>query len=202
MSRLSTSFVLGYHGCDEVVGKKALTGQIDLIQSDKSYDWLGPGAYFWEGDPRRAREWAEWKVARGDYSRPFVIGAVIDLGNCLDLLVRENIELLRDAYEGLVQVNASSGLTMPRNKDVGGDANGDKLLRFLDCAVIKHLHSALEEARADPDPGIERVEPFDTVRGVFTEGEEVYPGSGFRVRTHTQIAVRTGACIKGLFRPR
>lgn len=202
MSRLSTSFVLGYHGCDEEVGKKALAGKTDLIQSDRAYDWLGPGAYFWEGDPRRSLEWAEWKVARGDYSRPFVIGAVIDLGNCLDLLVRENIELLRSAYEGLVAVNEASGLAMPRNKDVAGDTNGDMLLRFLDCAVIRHLHYAIEEAAASPQPDIEPVEPFDTVRGVFTEGEQIYPGSGFRMRTHTQIAVRNSSCIKGVFVPR
>ena len=88
MGRLATSFVLGFHGCDRAVGERALRGEVDLIQSDKEYDWLGPGVYFWQNDPRRAREWAEDKVARSQYADPFVIGAVIDFGNCLDLCVR------------------------------------------------------------------------------------------------------------------
>ena len=58
MSRLATSFVLGYHGCDEDIGREAIRGDTALIQSDKDYDWLGPGAYFRESDPKRAWEWA------------------------------------------------------------------------------------------------------------------------------------------------
>ncbi len=54
MSRLATSFVLGYHGCDRRTGLKAVNGEVELIQSDKDFDWLGPGAYFWESDPQRA----------------------------------------------------------------------------------------------------------------------------------------------------
>jgi len=95
VSRLATSFVLGYHGCDKKVGEKALTGNDELIHSDKKFDWLGPGSYFWESDPQRAMEWAEWKRDRGDYKEPFVIGAAIDLGNCLDLTSRDSLELLR-----------------------------------------------------------------------------------------------------------
>jgi hypothetical protein len=67
MSRLATSFVLGYHGCDKSVGQDAITGKTDLIKSDKDYDWLGPGAYFWESDPKRALEWAQDKVRKGHY---------------------------------------------------------------------------------------------------------------------------------------
>jgi hypothetical protein len=78
LSRLATSFVLGYHGCEMSVGLRAVSGEIDLLQSNRDFDWLGPGAYFWESDPRRALEWATWKASRGDYSRSFVIGAVID----------------------------------------------------------------------------------------------------------------------------
>ena len=54
MTRLNTSFVLGYHGCDKTAGLQAVAGKLDLIQSEKAFDWLGPGVYFWEGDPLRA----------------------------------------------------------------------------------------------------------------------------------------------------
>jgi len=201
LSRYATSFVLGYHDCDEKVGRKALAGEVNLLRSEKDYDWLGPGVYFWEGDPGRALEWAEDKVARGDYKKPFVLGAVIDLGNCLDLLVRENLNLLRNAYDSLVATREKSGQALPRNRDVRGSTTNDKLLRNLDCAVIRRLHAILEEDY-DLPAGSEKPGPFDTVRGLFTEGEPVYPDGGFYLKTHTQIAVCSSACIKGLFLPR
>ena len=94
MSKTATSFVLGYHGCSRDTGLRAIESGLALEQSKKDYDWLGPGVYFWEGDPHRAMEWAEEKVRQKIYRDAFVIGAVIDLGNCLDLLLRENLELL------------------------------------------------------------------------------------------------------------
>ncbi len=64
------------------VAEDAVLNGAGILQSDRDYDWLGPGAYFWESDPLRAMEWAKWKSKRGEYNRPAVIGAVIDLGNC------------------------------------------------------------------------------------------------------------------------
>lgn len=87
---------------------------------------------------------------------------------------------------------------MPRNRSAPGQPNADRVLRFLDCAVLKHLHSIL-----DGQPIEDRViHPFDTVRGMFTEGGRLFPGSGIRQRSHVQIAVRNDACIQGLFWPR
>jgi hypothetical protein len=201
LSRLLTSFVLGFHGCDRNIGEQALAGNLDLIQSDSDYDWLGPGIYFWEGDPTRAREWAEAKAARVKGMVPYVIGAVIDRGNCLDLAARENIELLRAAHTGLAASLVKQGKPMPKNRDARGDANREKLLRDLDCAVIRYLHDSIDEQLLNnKTPGV--LEPFDSVRGLFREGEPVYPGSGFYARTHTQIAVRSLECIKGIFKPR
>jgi hypothetical protein len=91
-------------------------GDINLLQSNKDFDWLGPGACFWESDPKRALEWARWKVSQGDYDNAFVIGAVIDLRNCLDLVSREDLELLRAAHESFVAVQRKAGLPVPVNK--------------------------------------------------------------------------------------
>jgi hypothetical protein len=181
------------------VGERVLAGEADLVASHEEYDWLGSGVYFWESDPVRAREWAEAKVARTRYADPFVIGAVIDLGNCLDLLVRENISLLRLAFEDLEAQRVASRFPMPRNADFPHDRHKDKLLRKLDCAVINNLHAIIASTPADSR---DRPEAFDTVRGLFTEGAPVYPGAGFHELTHTQIAVRTAKSIRGLFRPR
>src|SRR5271155_2352654 len=56
LHRLS-SFILGYHGCDRKVGERLLEGAA-FKPSDNDYDWLGPGIYFWEANPRRALEFA------------------------------------------------------------------------------------------------------------------------------------------------
>lgn len=162
MSRLHTSFVLGYHGCLEKTGEKILAGLSSLESSENDYDWLGPGVYFWESDPRRAWEWASDKVARKGSGKPIVLGAVIDLGNCLDLMARHDLELVKLAYKSLKAArDKDPGLDpLPVNAPAG-KSDGDLLLRRLDCAAISHLHAALDE-QGEP--------PFNTVRGLFTEG--------------------------------
>lgn len=185
MHRLSSTFVLGYHGCDQDVGERLLAG--DPFQpSDNDYDWLGPGIYFWEANPQRGFEFAEEVAARrgSGIETPFVIGAVIDLGMCLDLTTSLGLNWARGAHQSLVQVNQNSGSLMPVNSE-------DQLRRKLDCAVIRRLHTILE---ANGRPSV------DTLKAVFTEGPPVYPGSGFREKTHIQIAVRNPECIKGVFR--
>ncbi len=194
MSRLATSFVLGYHGCDKKVGLEAISGKIDLVKSDKAYDWLGTGAYFWEPDPKRALEWAQYKAKKGHYKEAYVIGAVIDLRQCLDLVTAEDRDLLLLAYHSYVKIQKQAGLDIPKNKNAAGTYGADKVLRFLDCAVIRHFHSMTQQESPENQ--------YDTVRGMFTEGGELYAGSGFQNRTHVQIAVRNSECILGLFTPR
>jgi hypothetical protein len=163
LSRLATSFVLGYHGCDEAVAKRAVLEGVNILQSDKDYDWLGPGAYFWESDPLRALEWAKWKAGQGHYDAPTVVGAVIDLRNCLDLVTREDLEILRAAYSSFIKLQRKSGLPIPKNRNPRESKDRDRVLRFLDCAVLRHLHSTIDLlAQHSPD-----IRPFDTVRGMF-----------------------------------
>ncbi|WP_037555461.1 hypothetical protein [Sphingopyxis sp. LC363] len=198
MSRQATSFVLGYHGCDSNTAEKLISGATSVRQSKQPYDWLGPGSYFWESDPLRAKEWADWRVEQGHYKDAAVIGGIIELGNCLDLAQRRNIKLVKGAYLSFSKQRQTAGLPMPENKSVKGQPNQDRILRFLDCAVFQHLHSSMEEA-AEAGSSIP---PFDTVRGVFTEGEPLYEGCGFFEKTHAQIAVLNPENIIGIFRPK
>lgn len=124
-----------------------------------------------------------------------MIGAVIDLGNCLDLTSRHDIELVRAAHKSFIQARDLAGLPTPQNQGAKGRFADDAPLRYLDNAVLRHLHEIVENGEADG------VAPFDTVRGVFPEGEVLYPGCGFKTHTHVQIAVRTTSCIKGYFIP-
>jgi hypothetical protein len=189
--------------CDRAIGERVLAGELQLARSKRAYDWLGPGSYFWEADPERALEWAKWKVSRGDYKEPFVVGAAIDLGNCLDLMQRENLELLRWAHGAFVRAQTAAGLEIPVDKDIQDREPENKLLRFLDCAVIRHLHSMIETQPRDGYAEVGEVIPaFDTVRALFVEGKAVYDGGGFYELTHSQIAVLNDACIKGVFLPR
>jgi hypothetical protein len=197
LSRLSTSFVLGFHGCDKAIAQKAVVDGAAILQSDRDYDWLGPGAYFWESDPIRAMEWARWKASIGEYKEPSVIGAVIDLRNCLDLVSRNDIALFQAAHKSFLRVQKLAGLPVPKNANPRGAKDKDRVLRYLDCAVFRHLHTIISHIPAsDPD-----FQPFDTVRGMFVEGGRVYSGSGIYKKSHVQIAVRNPECIKGIFYP-
>jgi hypothetical protein len=192
MTRSATSLAIGFHGCDRSVGLRVLRGG-DFTPSEKAYDWLGAGVYFWEGDPVRAWEWARDRK----YPVPFVVGAVIDLGECLDLTLRENHEYLKVAFADLKRVQREAGSRLPANKDGSRVPKRNKLLRYLDCAVITHLHHIIDDAVSGS--GLPR---FDTVRGLFEEGQPTFRGARFYSRTHTQIAVCNQNSIRGVFRPR
>ena len=50
--------------------------------------------------------------------------------------------------------------------------------------------------------GCDQSRPYDSVRGVFWEGHEIYPNAGFSEKNHIQICVCNPNCIKGYFLPR
>jgi hypothetical protein len=108
------------------------------------------------------------------------------------LLDYENLSHLKDAHEILVETIKKSGFSLPQNKTAKGSGK-DLLLRELDCAVIETLHQ-VREAQGLPE--------FDSVRGVFWEGKELYPDAGFREKDHIQICIVNPNCIKGYFVPR
>jgi hypothetical protein len=124
--------------------------------------------------------------SRSRIKEPYAIGAVIDLGYCLDLISTTGIEFVKGAYAGLRLAMDESETPMPRN--YGGD---DLLQRHLECAIINYIHSIVK---------LDKEKPFDTVRGVFLEGKPIYETSGFREKTHIQICVRNLENIKGVFR--
>lgn len=154
--------------------------------SQNDYDWLGPGIYFWEANPQRGLGFAhELKSRRqSKIKTPVVIGAVIELGLCLDLTTSAAIQQVRDAHQELRGVFETAGNVLPKN-------SADLLRRNLDCAVIRVLHDIRTNAK---EPAL------DTVRGVFVEGDPIFPNSGLREKTHIQIAVCNPECIKGVFR--
>jgi hypothetical protein len=162
-----------------------LAGKDALKPSAKDYDWLGSGIYFWADSPERAWDWANSHPNSKHIKKPFVVGALIYPGLCLNLTDYGVIEQLRAAHKVLVAGNTPE---MPQNSFM---KDGITMLRRLDCAVIETLHR-LREDQGD--------EPYDSVYGVFDEGEPAFDGAGFRSKTHIQIAVRNPDVIVGYFR--
>jgi hypothetical protein len=192
----ASAFVLGFHGCDERVGERVLAGQTHLRSSGNVYDWLGHGIYFWENSPKRALQWAEYVAAHPKrfatrIERPFVLGAIIDLGRCLDLTEAGSLEIVKAGYEDMKRGFDAVGAPLPTN-DPAGDTDEDLVKRKLDCAVINFVHELREN---------EHLDPFDSVRGAFFEGRPLYEGARISAKTHIQLCVRNSAAIHGYFRP-
>ena len=187
MHNLAGGLALAYHGCDAVVGEALLQGE-PFKPSINTWDWLGHGIYFWESNPKRgfdfAAELAASRLKHAKVIRPFVVGAVVNLGLCLDITTKSGIEIVQASHRDLLRISLAANLELPSN-------NASLLRRDLDCYVIEHVLRSRDAFGAPP---------ADTVRGVFIEGDEIYPGAGFREKTHIQISVRNPSCIKGVFR--
>lgn len=185
--------VFGFHGCDKRVADAVLTGKARLSASENAYDWLARGVYFWEHGPMRALDWAGQQAGRKNshIKEPAVIGAVIQLGSCFDLLdVKFTRELQRVSAHFITQFTAEGG-TLPQNQAATGE-DYDWLKRQLDCFVLNNTIPIIEASLGCV---------FDTVRGVFQEGETIFQGAGLKLKSHIQIAVRNPAAIVGYFKP-
>ncbi|MBQ7537733.1 MAG: hypothetical protein IJT42_02045, partial [Treponema sp.] len=62
----------------------------------------------------------------------------------------------------------------------------------LDCAVIERVHYQNK---------VNSLPEYDSVRGIFTEGKPIFPGAGFKEKTHVQLCIINPNCIKGYFDP-
>jgi hypothetical protein len=182
--------IIGFHGCDQHI-KDALIGKgLRMNPSVKSHDWLGNGCYFWENNYERALDFAQNPPGRKIIKHPAVVGAVIELQFCLDLLDTAYLNMVKDSYTRFVTAARKLKTDLPVNKTTG--QSKDLLIRNLDCSVIENVHYERTQ---------EKLKPFDSVRGVFVEGEELYPGAGFNAKNHIQLCVRNPNCIKGFFDP-
>lgn len=189
------SFVIGFHGCDKAIGEKIIAGEESLRPSKNSYDWLGHGIYFWENNPTRAFEYATEvknnpKMCSEKIETPFVVGAVIDLGECFNLLDSKFLQAMKLGYTALKKWTKKNHSPLPVNKTVGNSCS--LILRQLDCAVVEYVHYLRK---------IQDEKPFDSVRAVYREGAPIYDGTDICEKNHIQICVRNPNCIKGYFKP-
>ena len=87
------NLTIGFHGCDQSVVDKVITGKENLLVSSNDYDWLGSGIYFWENNEERAYNWA-----------------------C-------ELSELKDAYNFLVDYSKLTGQALPENKNIGSSTD-------------------------------------------------------------------------------
>ena len=180
--------LLGYHGCDQATADQLLSG-VAFIPSANQYDWLGKGVYFWEYGVDRAYRFAKEALQRkGSTATPAVVGAVLQLGKCFDLLDTRNTADLAQGFTLYKKYMRQSRVPLPQNRG----KLPDKKLRMLDCSVLNWYLDQLARSGTT----------YDTVRGCFLEGGAAFSGSKISKEAHIQIAVRNPACILGVFRPR
>ncbi len=150
MYDVKPNLLIGFHGCERRVRDSLLMNPNSYKISQKPFDWLGHGLYFWENNYDHALEWANYKKKRGAIDEPAVIGAVLYLGHCCDFLDKRYIMLLASYFNYMKQKYNQLGKELPQNKDLNHDIHKDKLLRNLDCAAIEYMHAEiLDQVESD-----------------------------------------------------
>lgn len=174
--------VIGFHGTGMASAERLVAGE-DFQASDQDDEWFGKGIYFWEHAFKQAWSWA--KIHK-TYPVPAVIGAVIRLGNCFDLLDPGNVTILRGFYEKMVAEMDANDITPPLNV---------RTHRKLDCALFNLFYSDCEEAG----------KPLDTSRAVYVPTsrlKRVCKGSWISEETHIQVCVRNPESILAVWHVR
>lgn len=165
----------GFHGTSAEAAQRILASGFEISRNE--YDWLGDGAYFFQDAPARALEWARQRF--GDDAA--VIGAEINLNDCVDLLDIPWERLIVRAYERYIARVVQSGAPAPRQTSGA---------HRLDRNVINYF------VRGAAANGM----TVRSVRAVFPEGEPMFPGSALLSRAHVQIAVRDHLAVTRMWR--
>jgi hypothetical protein len=135
------NLVLGFHGCDQSIVDKVIKCDDALEKSHNPWDWLGDGIYFWQNSKERAFEYAKESMNRSgsNIKVPAVVGAILDLGNCLDLLDYEHLQEVKRAYNFYAE---SNNFLKAKNVMLN---SGITMLRYLDKAVMQMVHTLRED---------------------------------------------------------
>lgn len=206
---MTGSVVLAYHGCDISVRDGLVRGLIKPRLSSNSYDWLGKGMYFFEGDPDRALKLAKFANEKPEYAltqrpivAPAVVGAILQTDRWLDLTTQKGITSFAIVAQALTAAVGDDPSRLPQNGPAFlGDE--DKLNRQFDCAVFKLMtteramaHKAALEAK-DVNAIMETA-PYQATRAPFEQGKPIASSAIF-TDSHVQISVHDTSCIVGWF---
>jgi hypothetical protein len=166
---------IGFHGTSAEAARRILSSGFAISRND--YDWLGDGAYFFQDARPRAAEWARERFG----ADAAVIGAEIDLRDCVDLFDPKWHDVVRESYFDLVARLQASGQPVPKQT---------RGAHRLDREVINRMAAVLES----------RGVPIRAVRAAFAEGDPLFTGSALLSQAHVQLAVRDLAAIVHVWR--
>jgi hypothetical protein len=175
------SRVLGYHGC-HILTSSGIQQPTDFLQSQNNYDWLGNGVYCWEYQPERALEWAQLRFGADNAC---VLEIDLTLGFCLNLVEPRFQQAIANHFKVIAEIADKTNFELPEN-EIGG-----RNRHFLDRFVIESFCSVTESFSEHS---------YQTVRGIFGEGEPIFPGSCVLSQSHIQIAVRDISCVAAVNR--
>lgn len=162
--------VVGYHGTRKTLVPSILKD--GFLPSINEYDWLGDGIYFFQDAPNRANMWAI--NCFGDDAS--VIGAKIDLIDCIDLIDVGWAQFLADVYDSFLTKLKAERLPLPR-QTTGAHR--------LDRSVLNYAVSVLNENKIK----------IRSIRAAFIEGSPIFPNSALFEKAHVQIVVRDKSVI-------
>ena len=190
--------VVGYHGTSLTAALRVVNRVEGFRWSERDYDWLGRGIYFWEYAPKQALNFARIRrlqvlKRKGKTTEDIrraneplaVVACVIRLGFCLDLTEPSNVKYLREIFNDYKGSMELAGAELPTNS---------RKYRRLDCAVFEYAYKVLEYS--EPNSRV------DTARGIYvpTDGaKRVWTGSWISDDTHIQLCVRNPASLLGIW---
>ena len=188
--------VVGYHGTGLTAALRIVNRVEGFRWSERNYDWLGRGIYFWEYAPKQALTFAKIRqrqVRKKKNKTPedlrrateplAVVACMIRLGFCLDLTEPKNVKYLGEIFDDYKESMDLAGANLPKNSHQ---------YRRLDCAVFEYAYKVLQES--EPDSTV------DTARGIYvpTDGaKRIWTGSWISKDTHIQLCVRNPASLLG-----
>ena len=188
--------VIGYHGTGLAAALRIITRVAPFRPSRRDFDWLGRGVYFWEYAPQQALRFA--RIRQRQYQKKpnktaevirrateplAVVGCMIRLGNCFDLLEPDNVEYLQQIFVEYKKDMELLGMALPRNT---------RKYRKLDCAVFEYTYKFIHADMPN--------HPIDTARAVYvpTGGERrVWERSWISRDAHIQLCVRNPVHLLG-----
>jgi hypothetical protein len=190
--------VVGYHGTTLSVALSLITRVTDFVWSERDYDWLGRGVYFWEYAPKQALNFAkirQHQLKKKKNKTPeeehraneplAVVACMIRLGFCLDLTEPENVEYLAEIFDSYKESMTLADEELPRNT---------RKYRKLDRAVFEYAYKVIETEK----PKLK----VDTARGVYVPtdvAKRIWEGSWISRDAHIQLCVRNPASLLGIW---
>lgn len=182
--------VRAFHGTTLSSARAILSGNSPFRPSANAHDWLGHGIYFFEESQTLALDWAIRRVreaaSAGNVEEPAVIGADLQLDDCLDLasadwgpalgLIHQKLAGTVQPQHGPVVTTAAGSQLVLADKPMPGNTFA---LNFTDCAVVDAL--VQDQRRLG--------RRITSKRSAFAYGSQLYQNSYLLSGTHVQIAV-------------